>query len=73
MRITNNNISKAIEDETGIKGVFVQNGNGYHYFYSDERCTGLMLAGCHSTSVMVTRMSDMTIDEWVCAFRACFA
>jgi hypothetical protein len=57
MRITINNINKALAD-AGINAELIK-GKGYFYFFGDDVDT------CNTTSVYVYRLTSFTIDQWV--------
>lgn len=67
MRVTANNIAKAIKSTTGYD-VGLYHGKGYYYFYSDDDETALMIAGFNTASVYTYRMSWLTIEQWVGMF-----
>lgn len=67
MRVTKNNISRAILDETGFN-VKISTGIGYFWFYSDDEKTDLLLSGLESTSVYSNLLSHMSVERWVETF-----
>ena len=64
MRVTLNNISKAIKEETGMD-IKLHRGYGYFHFYSDDDETGLMLMRLPSTSVYTNTLGSFSIEGWV--------
>jgi len=40
-------------------------GDGYYYFYSDDKELGLFLSGLPTTGVYVYKLNQLTLDEWV--------
>ena len=67
MRVTRNNISKAIAEKTGLN-VELIDANGYFYFASNDEATALRLASCFSMSVFTNHLTALTIDQWVESF-----
>ena len=72
MRITSKQISKAIEQATGDANVhvYVDRRSACCTFYNDID-TDTPLIAAHSSTVYVTRLSDMSIDEWVQEYKDC--
>ena len=66
MRVTANNIAKAVKAETGID-VELVTGDGYYWFASVGGINVLDYAP--TTSVYVTRMSDFSVERWVEEFK----
>lgn len=64
MRVTINNINKALKLRTGLD-VKIWRGEGYFYFYSDDDKVGLMIAGFESASVYTCQLGIQSVDEWV--------
>ncbi len=64
MRVTKNAICKAILEKTGL-AVSIFTGNGYFYFYSEDKGTDLMLSSLESTSVYSNLLSHQSVDRWV--------
>lgn len=66
-RVTANAISKSIKEQTGFDVSLVK-GNGYFYFTdNDEKSSSIWK--WPSTSVCVTRLSSLTIKQWVEEFK----
>jgi len=71
-RVTSKAVSRAIQEATGISGVILWNGGGYHYFTSDEEhLEGFLCQG--EQSVYVYRMNDLTVEDWVDRFQSGYA
>ena len=68
MRVTSNQISKAIEAETGVAGikVYVDRSAGVCSFYSDEPS---VLDYFGNSTVYTTRLSDQSVERWVQDFQ----
>jgi len=71
VRVTLNNISKAIKEKHGVD-VSLFRGEGYHYFYSDLEHEGAVLSGMWSSSVLIYNLNMLTVDEWVEKFEELF-
>lgn len=60
MRVTINNVNKALRALPGARGdEEIVQGNGYWYF------AGYEAAGFYSQSVYTMRLNDFTLDQWV--------
>jgi len=64
-RVTRKAISKAIKEKHGLDVEIIRDPSGYHYFFSDDEETGLMLARWYATSVYVNRLTDLSVERWV--------
>jgi hypothetical protein len=60
-RLTLKTVNKALA-AAGIKDELVK-GKDYFYFWGDKA------SEWHSSSVMVPRLSDLTVEEWVKEYR----
>ena len=65
MRVTINNINKAIKEKTGVDAQIVK-GEGYFYFVSvtDEK-VDTILNGAYSSSVYVFHLTSYSVERWV--------
>jgi hypothetical protein len=64
MRVTKNNISKAIKEKTGYD-IGISSAYGYFYFYSDDKETDLMLKGWETTSIYSNFLTHQSVEGWV--------
>ena len=68
MKATCKQVNKALVD-AGFEGVELVRGDGYCYFWPYESCPNHWLdrhmTYGGSTSVMVPRVSDLTVEQWV--------
>lgn len=62
-RITMKQVNEAI----GAKypGVFLVKGKGYYYIASDEDKQALYIASLYQTSVYVSKLNQLTVEQWV--------
>lgn len=73
MRITNKQISKAIEERTGLADVYfyLERSKAYGHFYSDTNHLASYLLSnspCEAT-IQASALSDYSIEEWVDEFK----
>lgn len=64
-RITRRTVEKAIKDKYGWDVTLHRDPSGYHYFDSEDERSGLEMASWESTSVMVHRLNQLTLEQWV--------
>jgi hypothetical protein len=68
MKITCKRINQALID-AGFEGVELVRGDGYCYFWPYDSHPSHWLDKCMAfggtTSVMVPRLSDLTVEQWV--------
>lgn len=72
MRVTRNNICKAIKEETGYD-VGLERGDGYFYFFydgEDEATIKLLYGQMQSTSVWTYHLTNFSVERWVEEFKA---
>ena len=70
MRLTLNNISKAIKEKTGVDAQIVR-GEGYFYFVSDtDEKVDTILNGAYTASVYVNTLGVFSIERWVEEFES---
>lgn len=69
MRVTRNNIAKAIKARTGYDIVLEGDANiGCYHFCSDDPDTALMLAAFYCTTVYTAQITSFSVDRWVDEF-----
>lgn len=69
MRVTRNNIAKAIKAKTGYDIVIEGNAEiGCYHFCSDDYDTQMLLAAFYSTTVYVAQLGQLPVDRWVGEF-----
>lgn len=61
-------IEGAICYHTGMK-VKIGIGKDYYWFYSDDETESNVLSKLPSSSVMVSKLSDLTVEQWVDEFK----
>ena len=63
MRITLNNVNKAIGEKW--PGVKLFKERDYFYVYSDDDKLGLQIAGLYKTSIEVNKITNASIEDWI--------
>jgi hypothetical protein len=60
------------ELEKHFPHVRLARGEGYFYIYSDDKETGLKIAGLYASSIYVNQLKHLTLEQWIEAVRELF-